>query len=93
MTTLMEARLQEWRDSAVEQGVQQGMQQGMRQGVQRQKDLLRRLAERRFDAETAQRLSALLEGADADRLIDVGDWIVDCASGDELLDRVGQASP
>ena len=100
MTTLMEARLQEWHDSAIEQGVQQGMQQGieqgmrqgMQQGVQRQKDLLRRLAERRFDAETAQRLSALLEGADADRLIEVGDWIVDCASGDELLDRVGQAS-
>ena len=92
MTTLMEARLQEWRDSAVEQGVQQGMRQGVQQGVQRQKDLLRRLAERRFGAETARRLSGLLEGADADRLIDVGDWIVDCASGDELLDRVGQVS-
>ena len=95
MTTLMEARLQEWRDSAVEQGVQQGMQQGMRQGVrqgvQRQKDLLRRQAERRFDAETARRLSGLLQSVDADRLIDVGDWIVDCASGDELLGRVGQA--
>ena len=97
MTTLMEARLQEWHDSAIAQGVQQGMrqgmQQGMRQGVhQGQKDLLRRQAERRFDAETARWLSALLEGADADRLIDVGDWIVECASGDELLDRVGQAS-
>ena len=89
MTTLMEARLQEWRDSAVEQGVQQGMRQGVHQG---QKDLLRRQAERRFDAETARRLSGLLEGADADHLIDVGDWIVDCASGDELLDRVGQVS-
>ena len=89
MTTLMEARLQEWHDSAIEQGMQQGVQQGM----QRQKDLLRRLAERRFDAETARRLSGLLDGFDADRLIDVGDWIVDCASGDELLDRVGQASP
>ena len=118
MTTLMEARLQEWRDSAIaqgmqqgvqqgrqqgrqegmqqgmQQGVQQGMQQGMQQGVhQGQKNLLRRQAERRFDAETARRLSALLEGADADRLIEVGDWILDCASGDELLDRVGQASP
>ena len=105
MTTLMEARLQEWRDSAIEQGVQQGMEQGMRQGmqqgmrqgmqqgVQRQKDLLRRQAERRFDAETARQLSGMLDGFDADRLIDVGDWIVDCASGDELLDRVGQASP
>ena len=93
MTTLMEARLQEWHDSAIAQGVQQGVQQGMQQGVhQGQADLLRRQAERRFDAEIARRLSGLLEGADADRLIEVGDWIVDCASGDELLDRVGQAS-
>ena len=77
MTTLMEARLQEWHDSAVHRG---------------QKDLLRRQAERRFGAETARRLSALLDGTDAKRLIDVGDWIVECASGDELLDRVDQAN-
>ena len=93
MTTLMEARLQEWHDSAIAQGVQKGMQQGMRQGVhQGQKDLLRRLAERRFDAETARRLSALLESADADRLTDVGGWIAECDRGDELLDRVDQAN-
>ena len=89
MTTLMEARLQEWHDSAIAQGVQQGMRQGVHQG---HKDLLRRLVERRFDAETARRLLSLLEGADADRLTDVGGWIAECASGDELLDRVGQAS-
>ena len=40
----------------------------------------------------AARKEALLEGTDANRLIDVGSWIADCASGDELLDRVGQAS-
>ena len=93
MTTLMEARLQEWHDNAIAQGVQQGIQQGIRQGVhQGQADLLRRLAERRFGAATARRLSALLDSADADHLIDVGDWIVECANGDELLDRVRQAS-
>ena len=85
MTTLMEARLQEWHDSAIAQGMRQGVRQG-------QKDLLRRLAERRFDAETARRLSALLEGADADRLTDVGGWIAECDSGGELLDRVDQAN-
>ncbi len=104
MTTLMEARLQEWHDNAIAQGVRQGVQQGMQQGVrqglqqgvrqgvhQGQTDLLRRQAERRFDAETARRLSALLDGADADRLIEVGDWIVECSSGDELLERLRQA--
>ena len=96
MTTLMEARLQEWHDNAIAQGVQQGLQRGVKQGLQQgvrqgQADLLRRLAERRFDAETARRLSALLDGADADRLIEVGDWIVECGSGDELLERLRQA--
>ena len=105
MTTLMEARLQEWQDNAIAQGMQKGMQKGMRkgrrQGVQEgiqqgvhqgQADLLRRQAERRFDAETARRLSALLVGIKADRLIEVGDWIFEYGSGDELLDRVRQAS-
>ena len=96
MTTLMEARLQEWHDNAIAQGVQQGMRQGVQQGVrqgvhQGQADLLRRQAERRFGAATAQRLSALLDGADAGRLIEVGDWIVECGSGEELLERVRQA--
>ena len=95
-TTLMEARLQEWHDNAiaqgVQQGIQQGVQQGLRQGVHRgQAGLLRRQAERRFGAETARQLSAALDGADADRLTDVGDWIVECASGDELLERLRRA--
>ena len=101
MTTLMEARLQEWHDNAIAQGVRQGLQQGVRQGLrqglrqgvrqgvhQGQADLLHRQAERRFDAETARQLSALLEGAHADRLIEVGDWIVECGSGGELLERL-----
>ena len=60
--------------------------------VSGQADLLRRQAERRFDAETARRLSALLVGIEAARLIDVGDWIFECGSGDELVHRVRQAS-
>ena len=112
MTTLMEARLQEWHDNAIAQGMQQGMRRGMRRGIEQgrqqgvqegiqkgvqqgvhqgQTDLLRRQAERRFDAEIARRLSALLVGIEADRLIEVGDWIFECGSGDELLDRVRQA--
>jgi hypothetical protein len=50
--------------------------------------LLVRLAARRFGAGTAQRLSALLlRIEDPDRLADVGEWIVDCPGGDELLAR------
>ena len=77
----------------IQQGVQQGLRQGLRQGVhQGQAGLLRRQAERRFGAETARQLSAALDGADADRLNDVGDWIVECGSGDELLERLNRAN-
>ena len=81
MTTLMEARLQEWHDSAIAQGMQQG-----------QTDLLRSQVEQRFGAETARQLPALLDSVEADLLIEVGGWIFECDSGDELLQRIRQAS-
>ena len=51
--------------------------------------LLARQAARRFGTVTAERLSTLLlriEGPD--QLAEVGDWVVDCATGAELIDRV-----
>ena len=51
--------------------------------------LLVRQAARRFGAGTAERLATLLLGIeDPDSLAQVGDWIVDCAAGAELIDRV-----
>ena len=67
------------------EGHAEGRAEGRAQG---ERALLVRLAARRFGAGTAQRLSALLlRIEDPDRLADVGEWIVDCASGDELLAR------
>ena len=44
----------------------------------------------RFGADTAERLSAMLDGiSDPDRLAEAGEWIVRCDSGGELLNRVG----
>ena len=49
------------------------------------------MAARRFGAETAERLAALLPGiADADLLTEAGDWLVRCADGDEFLARLEQ---
>ena len=46
----------------------------------------------RFDAATAERLAPLIAAIDDPaRLADVGDWIVVCASGAELLERVRRA--
>ena len=57
--------------------------------VEGQRALLVGLAARRFDAGTARRLSALLDRIeDSSRLAEVGDRIVDCATGAELLERV-----
>ena len=68
-----------------------GLAEGIEQGTERQRALLRRQAARRFGAETAERLSALLGGIDdPERLAEVGDRIVDCATGAELLGRMAR---
>ena len=77
MATLMEARTREFEERAVARGIAEG-----------ERMLLCRQTERRFGAETAARLSELLsEVEDAEDLIKVGDWVVECRTGDELLER------
>ena len=89
MATLMDARIRAWRDELVAQGQAQGQAQGIERGRADERALLCRLAARRFGTETAQRLSAFLEGLKAaDELAVVGDWIVDCETGTDLLARV-----
>ena len=52
-----------------------------------------RQTERKFGADAAGRLAALLAGIeDPERLADVGEWIIDCASGDELIARLESSS-
>ena len=80
MTTLMEANVQRGIDEIRAQGMQRG-----------RVELLRHQAERRFGVETARQLSSLLDAADADRLIEVSDWIMECRTGSELLGRFQQA--
>lgn len=68
----------------------EGLVEGQAKGIERQRALLRRQAARRFGEETAAALSARLARIDApERLAEVGDWIVDCATGAELLARTG----
>ena len=63
---------------------------GVRQGRIRERALVvRRFATRKFGAETAERLTEILEDmADADRIDEVVDAILDCDSGAELFARV-----
>ena len=51
--------------------------------------LMRRLAARKFDPATAERLAERLAGiTDPERLAEVGEWLLECEHGDELLKRV-----
>ena len=101
--TMLEETVREWtadwvaegREQGLEQGREQGLEQGREQGLEQgraeERALLCRLAARKFDAATAQRLSAALaDVADADRLAEVGDWIIECGTAAELLARVGR---
>ena len=78
------------RIEGMEHGRAEGMERGRAEGTERERALLLRLAQRRFGADVAKALSDLIEGvADPDRLAEVGDWVVDCTTGRELLDRAG----
>lgn len=72
--------LEEWAEEKYRLGQAEG-----------ERELLLRLAQRRFGADIAEALSKLVGGVDdPDRLAEVGDLMVDCATGRELLDRAGR---
>ena len=64
-------------DGLVE-GHADGLAQGLAEARADERELLRRLAMRKFDARTAARLDGLLAGMDdAARLAEVGEWLID----------------
>ena len=96
----MEQGLERGMEQGMEQGMERGLERGMERGraegrvegqVEGERALLLRQAGRRFGADVAQALSKLIgEVDDPDRLAEVGDLVVDCATGRELLDRAGR---
>ncbi len=91
----LEERVISWREAAVQEGFEQGLRQGVEQGrqqsIERERVLLRRLAETLFDAPTAERLFALLAREDDPQRLDaIGEAIVRCETGDELLQQARQ---
>ena len=80
---MLEETVREWTADWVAEGLEQGRAE--------ERALLCRLAARKFDAATGQRLAAALaEVTDAERLAEVGDWIIECGTADELLARVAR---
>ena len=84
--TVAEDRLRRRIGHAERRGERKGLAQGMRK-------LLRTQAARRFGPTTATRLAPLLADIrDNEELEQVGEWIVDCADGEELIARFGNGA-
>ena len=82
---LVEERLQAQLDGIAARN----LEKGRAEGLERERALLRRLVTWLFGADTAQQLDPLLAATkDPERPSDVGNWITDCANGQELLERL-----
>ena len=94
MATLLEARAREWERQWYREGRAEGIEQGIERGrAEERARLYHRLAARKFGAETAQRLSELLGRIPDDGpATEVGEWIIECETGTELLDRAERVS-
>ncbi len=91
MAVSLEQRVAEWPKPYIEQGREEGISLGRERGMEHERQLLRRLAAVRFDSATADRLAAAIATeADPQRLMEVGEAIVRCATGGELLREIGR---
>ena len=61
-------------------------QRGLERGLEQGRSMVLRQASRRFGAETARQLEGLVKGMGVEELARVGDAVVDCDTGDELLE-------
>ena len=85
---MLAERVKEW----TEEWFQEGLEKGLEKGRAEERALLCRMTARKFGAETAEGLSGLLDGVtDPDRLNEVGEWIIECDTGADLLERARHA--
>ncbi len=95
MTAMLDATLARWKEAEVARGVERGLAQGVERGLaQGRVALLGRMAERRFGAGVAGRVTALLaDETDLSRLDEAGEWLLECDTGEALLARLGGPPP
>ena len=73
-------------EQGIELGLVRGQAQGLEQGLAAERELLCRQAARKFGAAAGDALARHLAGtSDPDRLAGIGERIVDCGTGAELL--------
>ena len=82
---MLAEKVTQWRQEALDEGRRQGVSEGVLEG---ERVLLRRQATGKFGAAAGDALAALLaDEEDVERLAEVGDLVVGCASAEELLRR------
>lgn len=78
---MLRERMKEWTVQWLEEGRAEG-----------RAEVMRRMAARKFGAVTADRLAETLEGLDdPEQVVEIGEWLIECESGEELLGRVRRA--
>ena len=86
MTAMLDATLARWEEAKVAEGVERGMAEGEAQG---RIALLRRQVAWRFGADVAGQVTALLaDVTDVARLDQAGEWLLECDTGEALLERL-----
>ena len=81
-TTMLAERAKEW----TEQWFAEGRENGLEEGLEHQRDMAVRMARLKFGDAAAERLSPVLRHiADPAALAEVGDWVIQCRDGTELL--------
>ena len=95
--TMLAERAKEWTDQWFAEGLREGLERGRVEGLERgrvqgleqgRRDMAIRQARLRFGDAVAERLSPLLDRiTDPSVLAAVGDWVVECREGAELLAR------
>ena len=81
--TVLEARSREWPREWLLQGREEGREEA-------QLAMLRRLAACRFGAGTAEALVSALAGNGEAARLEAAEFVLDCETGAELLDRVNR---
>lgn len=89
--------LEKGRARGLEEGRARGLEEGRREAEARARQdhraTLAGQAQRKFGVETAKGLATLLEGVSSlERLAEIANLIIDCASGEELLSRAAETS-
>ena len=80
-------------ERGIEQGIERGIERGLERGLAAERELLCRLAARKFGTGAGERLAGVLaQVGDTNRLAQVGDWIIDCATGESLIARFGNGA-